>query len=140
MNDFQEAKVVLRKQHAQHREVELPELVPGVAGVLILDFEDETMSRGCVNEQRVRLAPAFASVVFELNPRPIPVHELVSPEREEREVFLRLSLISQTDSESSAALPPSYKLWFLREELRAPHPHSGEEVFRGRAGIRGVLP
>lgn len=114
MNDFQEPKAVLRKQHAQHREVELPELVPRIAGVLVLDFEDETMPRGCVNKQRVRLAPAFASVVFELNPRPIPVHEFVSPEREEREVFLRLSLISQPDSESSATLPPSYKLWFLR--------------------------
>lgn len=114
MHDFQQPEAIVRQSDANDGQVELPELEPGVAGVLVLDLDDAAMPLRCVNQQRIGLTPAFSRLILELKPRPIPVHELRPAERKKREVILHLPLVSQSDCESATTLSPCYKLWFLR--------------------------
>lgn len=69
VDDFAKPELKALESNAQDWEIKPPELPPGVAGVLIFDLEDSALARFPVNQQRIRLTPAFAAVVLEFEPR-----------------------------------------------------------------------
>lgn len=110
MYDFQQAENVSRQRDAKDGEIELLELEPSVAGMLVLDLDDAALLSSLLDEKGVWLAPAKSLRVSKLEPGTVEIPELASSKREEREELLHLSLISNSDCESSTALSSSYKL------------------------------
>ena len=97
----------------EHRQVELFELEPRIATVLVFDFNNDANSCFSLQEHSVGLAPALPTLIPELNPRSLEKVQFRSTERKKGEVFMHLSLVTHSDCESSNCFSPSYKRWLL---------------------------
>lgn len=118
------------KRDSKDRLVELTELKPGVAGVLVFNLSENTDLSLVVNKQRIGLAPPPPITVCEFDPGVLPILAFFDASAQLRKVSMRLALIPQPDCESSTSLLSPDERWGSWQELRAPDIHRGYESLR----------
>jgi len=118
--DLHKADNVSRKELLDDWVVELSELEPGVETMLVFDFIDYADLVLMIGHESIDLANTLAVPIPELDPWSLTVFDLVHAQRHKRQMFMRLTLVADTDSEPASrptALDPG---WFAAKELCTP--------------------